>query len=264
MSKTKFYWVDSFTNEPFKGNPAGVCLLDEPLAEDQMQRIAAEINLSETAFTVPTGDGKYHLRWFTPTCEIELCGHATLAAAKALWHSNPSLDDTIKFETQSGLVTVSREQDDLCMDFPLLATEPCQPPNQVEIKFADQVIACATSGSRLIVELANADDVINWNFDRDFVLGLDCNCLVLTAAAKEPGFDFVSRVFVPKKGIDEDPVTGSAHCALTDYWNIKTNQLEFAAKQVSARSGILKLKINQQRVLLTGEATIFLSGDLEL
>lgn len=264
MSQIKFYWIDSFTDEAFKGNPAGVCLLEQSIPEQLMQALAKEINLSETAFAVKSSEGRYQLRWFTPSCEVDMCGHATLATAKALWEAYSDIPAVIEFDTRSGVLTVERKEDQLQMNFPVAATTAEQTPEALTRHFGNQVIGCAIAGSRLIVELSSVVAVKQWQFDKAFVMALNCDAFILTSAAQSDKFDFVSRVFAPKLGIDEDPVTGAAHCALVDYWSKRLDKSSLRAWQASARGGELLLELEDERVNISGQAVMIMHGYLNL
>lgn len=268
MSVHNFYWIDSFTSSPFKGNPAAVCLCEALPDERWMQQLAYELNLSETAFVAPLGDSAYALRWFTPAAEVDLCGHATLASALALWAQNPTLDPKITFSTRSGDLKVNRIDGRARMNFPLNRTTDIEPPSTVHERFGASLKQCAiTSRSGLpglIVELESAAEVQGWRKDIPWVESLPYRSLILTAAATDSSHDFASRVFVPKLGVDEDPVTGSAHCALADYWSKRLDQQSLRAFQCSHRPGQLTLEVQNDRVLLIGEGQIILQGQITL
>jgi PhzF family phenazine biosynthesis protein len=255
------FQVDAFTMGPFTGNPAAVCPLDAWLNDDTMQNIAAENNLAETAFLVP-GERGYDLRWFTPTVEVDLCGHATLAAAYVvLNYLQPDLE-SVRFETVSGQLVVARDGDRLAMDF------PARPPTQVPVSedFSD-ALGEAPSEVHLSRDiLAVYDDeasVRHLSPDQAKLLALD-DGLGVIATARGGSVDFVSRFFAPKVGIAEDPVTGSAHCTLVPFWAERLGKAELMAHQVSRRGGELHCEHRGDRVIISGQCTLFLTGTIHL
>lgn len=266
MSQVTIIQVDAFTNCPFAGNPAAVCVLAAPAHPDWMQAVAAEMNLSETAFLYPIADG-YRLRWFTPTVEVDLCGHATLASAHTLWsegHLGP--DKVARFHTRSGLLTATQTEGWITLDFPaqpvkeiattpeLLKTLRGQMPSYIGLGTSDDAM--------LLVELASEAHVRSLQPDLALMKTLPAMGVIATAPAEDPQYDFVSRFFAPAVGIDEDPVTGAAHCALVPYWQEKLGKSAFSAQQISARGGILKLQSQGDRVLISGQAVTTLRGTL--
>ncbi len=258
--KIPLFQVDAFTGRIFGGNPAAVCPLEAWLDDAKMQAIAAENNLSETAFFVEAGD-HYELRWFTPVHEVDLCGHATLATAHVLFALLDEPGDTVAFETRSGRLTVSRDGDALVMDFPALAPEPWG---------ASDALACAMGAAPAEV-LGNVNCVAVYPSEAD-VRGLAPDLRLVAALPYEgviataPGeaVDFVSRYFAPKFGIPEDPVTGSAHCELAPYWAKRLGRERLTAHQVSARGGELDCEVKGDRVLLTGRAVTYLEGIIDV
>ena len=257
------YQIDAFTDKLFSGNPAGVVPLTEPLPESLMQRIAAENNLSETAFYHPEGDG-YRLRWYTPTHEVDLCGHATLAAAHVLWQHEGYEGDTIEFGSKSGPLRVSLTEDGYLLDFPndSLSETP------VEQRVADALGVSPTTAMRgrrdLLLAFDNAQQVRDLQPDfgqleKAVPFGVLC-----TAPADTEGLDFVSRCFYPAVGVPEDPVTGSAHTTLAPYWADRLGKDILQAKQISKRGGHLQCQVTQDRVLLQGQAVTYLIGQLQL
>ncbi len=258
--KIPLFQVDAFTGRIFGGNPAAVCPLEAWLDDAKMQAIAAENNLSETAFFVEAGD-HYELRWFTPVHEVDLCGHATLATAHVLFALLEEPGDTVAFETRSGRLTVSRDGDALVMDFPALAPEPWG---------ASDALACALGAAPAEV-LGNVNCVAVYPSEAD-VRGLAPDLRLVAALPYEgviataPGeaVDFVSRYFAPKFGIPEDPVTGSAHCELAPYWAKRLGRERLTAHQVSARGGELDCEVKGDRVLLTGRAVTYLEGIIDV
>ncbi len=265
--KLDFYQLDSFTDQPFAGNPAAVCPLDEWLEDGMLQAIALENNLSETAFIVSGGEGDdfdYHLRWFTPAVEVELCGHATLAAAKVvLDHLRPELD-RVRFTCRSGLLGVARgEGARLVMDFPRQDPTPVDPPaGLVEALGAtpDEVLEGGDGNYLCVFAEAGAVRAIAPDFGA--LLALGYYGFIVTAPGEEGDCDLVSRYFVPAYGIDEDPVTGSIHCMLAPYWGERLGKPELHARQISARGGELWLTLQDRRVLIAGDCVEVIRGSL--
>jgi len=256
--------VDSFTDRPFAGNPAAIAVVDAFPDEARMQAIAREMNLSETAFVVPRADGSYDLRWFTPEVEVDLCGHATLAAAHVL-------GGTGTFHTKSGeLVCTPGGNDWIEMDFPAdpPVAEAAPPSIAATLGLVDgahagpgagpdetsSVRAYARTRADVLVELAGADIVRALRPDFAAVAALESRCAIVTAAGDRPGIDCVSRVFAPNAGIAEDPVTGSAHCALAVYWGKRLGRDTLVGEQASARGGVVRMTRKAQRVVLSGQA----------
>lgn len=253
------YQVDAFTTEKFKGNPAAVCPLEEWLSDTELQNIAAEINLSETAFFVPHQEG-FYLRWFTPTTEVRLCGHATLATSHVIFHHLGYEKDKITFYTnKAGQLHVKKIGDEYQMDF------PSDTPVKKHFDYAQSLIApklldTLYGTDDLILVVESEDDVLNCDPDFAAIKKIDHRCVVVTAKGQTE--DFVSRVFAPAVGIDEDPVTGSAHTALTPYWSSILNKNKLNATQVSRRSGNIQCELKDNRVLLTGNAITTIKGHL--
>ncbi len=258
--KIRLYQVDAFATRPFEGNPAAVCPLESWLDDALLQAIAEENNLSETAFFVPAKEG-FHLRWFTPVSEVDLCGHATLASAHVLFAHRGHRGPAITFETRSGALTVKSKAGLLEMDFPARAPSPCaasetlvralgQPP--LEVLAADDYVAVFDSEATV---RAIAPD-----FSLLGALGL--RGVIITAPGTD--VDFVSRFFAPKLGISEDPVTGSAHCTLAPYWAGRLGKRVLSARQVSKRGGRVACALKDERVLLSGSAVTFMEADITL
>jgi PhzF family phenazine biosynthesis protein len=257
------YVADAFTDQPFRGNPAAVCLLEEPARPEWMQLVAAEMNLSETAFLVPTGDG-FSLRWFTPKLEVDLCGHATLASAHVLWETGRVPVPAIQFETASGVLTAGRREDGIALSFPLLRPEPAPPPPAMLSALGldeRRVVDSVRSGSRHVVRLASPSEVRRTAPDFG-QLRRFAGSVAVTAASADSGADFVSRYFAANAGIDEDPVTGSIHCLLAPYWAEILGTRRLRAVQASARSGRLELAVLDGRVELKGTAVTILKAQL--
>jgi predicted PhzF superfamily epimerase YddE/YHI9 len=237
--------VDSFTDRPFAGNPAAVAVVDRFPDDSRMQLIAREMNLSETAFVVKRADGSYDLRWFSPTVEIDLCGHATLATAHVLGGAG-------RFHTRSGVLTCTLGEDGwIQMDFPADPQTETDPPATLGIP---GIRWCGRGKSDLLVEVGDASAVRSLHPDLAAIEALGVRCLIVTAGGDRSGVDCVSRVFAPSAGIAEDPVTGSAHCALGPFWAGRLGRDELVGEQASARGGIVRMKVAGDRVLLGGRA----------
>jgi predicted PhzF superfamily epimerase YddE/YHI9 len=257
--------IDAFTDKPFSGNPAGVCLLEDPLTKEQMQSIAMEMNLSETAFVEKTSDqGFFSLRWFTPTLEIDLCGHATLASSFWMlqrgW-ANPG--ETIHFRTKSGELRVKSDGEELIMDFPLIPTYIDVHPFFGKEIFGKKILQAAQLNKNWIFELESQKDVLDLNPDFGLIAAHSQEGFIITAEGSGE-FQMISRFFGPNVGIPEDPVTGFAHCALVDYWNQKTGKTQFKAYQASKRGGVLGLEKHDDRVWIKGRAVQVLVGTLTI
>jgi PhzF family phenazine biosynthesis protein len=260
--------VDAFASEPFGGNPAAVCVL--PAARDAgwMQHVAAEMNLSETAFLVrrpaeASAKAEFDLRWFTPATEVDLCGHATLASAHALWeggHLAPA--QTARFHTKSGVLTADRRGEWIELDFPATPAQPADPPAGLAQALGVTARYVGKSRFDYLVEVADEATVRNARPDFAALRALPARGIMITSRATTPGWDFVSRFFAPGSGVDEDPVTGSAHCCLTPYWSRALGRTEFVARQLSARGGTLRVRLDGDRVKLLGQAVTVLRGEL--
>jgi PhzF family phenazine biosynthesis protein len=257
------YGVDAFTAQPFRGNPAAVCLLKDPVDATWMQQVGAEMNLSETAFLIPRGSN-WGLRWFTPAVEVDLCGHATLASAHVLWEEGRARrSDAITFHTRvSGDLTCRWEDGWICMDFPSRpAREASPPPGLIEALGITPVWIGRTEYD-YFAELPSAAEVRDLKPDHEKLAALPARGLIITAAGDGDGFDFVSRFFAPGAGIREDPVTGSAHCSLAPYWAARMERTELRAWQASARGGEVRVRIQGERVELRGQAVTVWRGRL--
>jgi len=256
--------VDAFTDQPFLGNPAAVCVLAEARDDDWMQNVAREMNLSETAFLRRENSG-FSLRWFTPSTEVRLCGHATLASAHVLWEEGYlQEDEEARFHTLSGLLTARRVGNWIHMDFPAEPTQPEPAPSDLERLLGVPVLSFGRS-ARLgyaLAEIGSEREVRRLQPDFARLRALpDIKGLIVTARASTPGFDFVSRFFAPALGVDEDPVTGSAHCCLGRYWSERLHKLDFQAYQASARGGIVQVLVERDRVILGGQAVTVMRGE---
>jgi predicted PhzF superfamily epimerase YddE/YHI9 len=252
--------VDAFTGTPFRGNPAAVCLLDRERDAEWMQNVATEMNLSETAFLLPNDDG-FSLRWFTPSVEVDLCGHATLASAHALWEEGV-LEGEARFHTRSGLLTAARNGDWIELDFPVKAEEPAEAPPLLLESLGAKPTYIGRNAWDYLVEVASEDEVRALNPDHQRLRTIPVRGVIVTARSASPEFDFVSRFFAPGSGVDEDPVTGSAHCALTPYWAKKLGKSEMTAFQASRRGGVVRVRLEGDRVKLGGRAVTVFRGDL--
>lgn len=258
--KLPLYQVDAFTSDLFSGNPAAVCPLDQWLPDTLMQSIALENNLSETAFFIPAPDG-FHIRWFTPVKEVDLCGHATLATAHVLFNLLGHPTDTVVFDSRSGKLSVTRDKENLIMDFPIQPPIPCELPAALADAFDSDPVECLKSEDYLLV-FKDETDIISANPDLELLKRLDLRGVIITAPARQ--YDFISRFFAPKYGVPEDPVTGSAHTQLAPYWASRTGLKRFRAKQVSARGGELACEISGNRVLISGKAVTYLEGSIQV
>ena len=256
--------IDAFTQKPFSGNPAAVCLLDDKLSSDQMQMIATEMNLSETAFVIgPKEEGGFGLRWFTPAVEVELCGHATLAASYWMVDSGRvKPGETIHFQTRSGELRVKTDGDWMEMDFPLISTVTEKHHFFRENFFGFPIKSAAKLKSNWIIELENAEAVELCSPDFSIVKMHSEEGIIITAEGKG-SFDIYSRYFAPNLGINEDPVTGFAHCALVDFWFHRNGENKLKAYQASRRGGELHLEKRGNRVIIRGQAVKVLSGEIE-
>ena len=255
-----YYHVDAFAARTFAGNPAGVCVLDAPLPDAVMQAVAAENHLSETAFVL-TGTHPLPLRWFTPRQEVDLCGHATLAAAHVLFHHRDAAGDTLHFSTQSGGLTVRREATRLVLDFPSRPATPCPAPPDLLTGLGCAPVEVARARDYLAV-FAHEDEVRALTPDFAALTRLDALGIIATAPGTD--CDFVSRFFAPGAGLPEDPVTGSAHCTLIPYWSARLGRSDLHARQVSARGGELFCRARADRVDIAGHAITYATGTLHL
>ncbi len=254
--------VDAFTDRAFAGNPASVCFLERWPADAWLAKLAAEMNHSETAYLVPKG-GDFELRWFTPAVEVDLCGHATLASAAALYHTGRVMStQPIVFHTHSGPLTAAPHGDQIELDFPVTPAEPAAAPEGLLAALGVAPANVGRSKFDYLVEVAGEDVVRGMTPDFRALLEVECRGVIVTARSSDPAFDFVSRFFAPRAGIDEDPVTGSAHCTLAAYWHERLGKSELRAFQASARGGIVGVRLAGDRVQLSGRATIVLEGTL--
>lgn len=254
----KQYIVDAFTEKVFAGNPAAVCVMDAWLDDRTMQNIAIENNLSETAFAVKEGDA-YHLRWFTPGGEVELCGHATLATAYVITRFVEPERNTVAFDTLSGRLTVEKQGDLLMMDFPSFSLQPVPITEQMTAALGVKPVA-AYYGADTVCVLENEEQVRNVHPNQELIRQIDGVCLHITAPGRE--YDCVTRSFAPKCNVAEDPVCGRGHCHVIPYWAEKTGKTEFTAYQASARGGVLYCSYTGKRTLLRGKAALFAVAEI--
>jgi PhzF family phenazine biosynthesis protein len=254
--------VDAFTDRPFAGNPAAVCLLTDEHDSAWMQAVASEMNLSETAFVRPLED-RFELRWFTPAVEVDLCGHATLASAHVLW-SEGIVDDSasIRFETKSGELECVRRGELIEMDFPATPATPLEPDHNLAEALG--VVPSWLGGSKFdrLVLVDSTEVLRSLRPDLAHLLDLPVRGVIVTSPSDDPDFDFLSRFFAPAVGVDEDPVTGSAHCCLGPYWSERLGKTELMAFQASARGGAVHVRVAGDRVILGGNAVTVLRGEL--
>lgn len=269
MMSMRILQIDAFADEPFAGNPAAVCLLPGPVDSEWMQRVAREMNLSETAFVQAKEGGQARpLRWFTPQVEVELCGHATLAAAHAIWEeglADPA--DPLLFDTLGGRLAATRRLDGIELDFPAEPAEPCEPPpGLLEALGGLAPVAVARNRFDILIEVEDEAAVRSVRPDFHRLSGVPVRGVMVTAVAGHDlvarGVDFVSRFFAPAVGVDEDPVTGSAHCCLGPWWARRLGTDDLVARQLSERGGTVGVRVREDRVLLSGRAVTVLEGHL--
>ena len=258
----KIYQVDSFTDKPFAGNPAGVCILPEARNEKWMQEVARELNLAETAFLVQQADG-YNLRWFTPAVEVDLCGHATLASAHILWETGqlPSSQGA-HFHTKSGLLTAKQNGKLIEMNFPATPDTQAEAPPGLLPALGVKAKYVGKSRFDYLIEVETEEVIRGLSPDFGQIKKLPVRGVIVTSRAKSDGYDFVSRFFAPAAGIDEDPVTGSSHCTLGPYWAQKLGRNALVGYQASSRGGTVRVRVDGERVHLGGQAVTVLTGEL--
>lgn len=264
----RIYQADAFTTEPFRGNPAAVCLLENPRPDAWMQALAGEMNLSETAFPLREG-AAWRLRWFTPLKEVGLCGHATLATAHILWSEGyVPANEAIAFRTLSGTLTAARDGEWIQLDFPARRVEPVDPNPLLAHALGDpQVLTWNDSHSAKVyclLELTSAEAVRALTPDFALLARCETRGIIVTARSDDPAYDFISRFFAPLLGVNEDPVTGSAHCYLAPYWEAKLGKASMTGYQASARGGVVRCERRGERVLLRGQAVTVFRGELAI
>ncbi|HUQ67000.1 MAG TPA: PhzF family phenazine biosynthesis protein [Flavitalea sp.] len=260
--KIKFYQVDAFASKLFSGNPAGVCPLDEWLPDDVMQNIAMENNLAETSFFVKVNDN-FHIRWFTPSVEVNLCGHATLASAAVLFYHEEYEGNMITFfSPRSGKLTVTKDGHMLTLDFPADKFQQVELTPELIACFNFQPLEVYKGKTDYMLVFGSEDEVRKILPDLPSIIKIKARGIIITAAGKE--VDFVSRFFAPQSGVNEDPVTGSAHTTLTPYWAQRTGKSELTAFQLSSRKGFLQCAYHRDRVKISGQAKTYLQGEITL
>lgn len=259
MTALPIYQIDAFAEQAFKGNPAAICPLKQWLPDDLMQKIATENNLSETAFVVKE-ESKYHIRWFTPTAEVSLCGHATIAAAFVLKEFYQAESEEIIFDSKSGILKVRSEKSLYTLDFPTDTITTTDLKESLLKSIEIPVIDTFSGSSDIFLVVENEDDVRTLKPDLSIISEFPCRGVGITAKGKQ--VDFVSRFFAPQSGINEDPVTGSAHTTLIPYWAEKLGKTQLTALQVSERGGFLKCKHEGKRVKIGGEAVLYMKGEI--
>lgn len=256
------FQVDAFTDQPFRGNPAAVCILPELRTDAWMQDVAREMNLPETAFVLKQND-YFHLRWFTPTMEVDLCGHATLATAHTLWEAGLLAPEEIaRFHTRSGLLTAALRNEEIELDFPATPDHPTNAPEGLEEALGATALYVGKSDFDYLVQLASEESVRSLRPSFAQLKDIPTRGIIVTSAGDASEYDFVSRFFAPRAGIDEDPVTGSAHCCLGPFWSRQQGKTEFLAYQASERGGIVRVRLHDERVLLLGRGVTVLRGEL--
>ncbi|RZI46217.1 PhzF family phenazine biosynthesis protein [Candidatus Finniella inopinata] len=261
----KIWLVDAFTAIAFQGNPAGICLVDHFPKTQLMQAIAAEMNWSQTAFVTQKADDHFHIRWFSPRDEAPLCGHATLAAAHTLWKEGRTDSQTLTFDSLGGILKAEKKSDGwIYLDFPLRPVTPCSLPDMLQEALQGITIQSVHRDETVyLVVLREAKDVIRLKPNLSIIEQIDCRAVIVTALGNAP-YDFVSRYFAPRVGIPEDPVCGSAHCRLIPFWSEILNKNTLLAHQASPRSGVLKVSLVGDRVLIGGQAVTVSEGFLRI
>lgn len=267
-SQFTLYQIDAFTEKLFSGNPAAIIPLDDWCPDELLQQIATENNLSETAYFIPADniatDGGYNLRWFTPVAEVDLCGHATLAAAFVIFTELVTDTDIVRFDSRSGPLTVRRIGDQLCMDFPAIVTDAIETPTGLAEALGCEIKSAGIArGLDYVIEVESESTIRHLRPDFHALRAFDkARGIIVTSAGKS--CDFVSRFFAPNLGVDEDPVTGSAHCALAPYWSERLSKTELKAQQLSARGGNVECRVTGDRVELIGSAVKYLEGQIRI
>ena len=263
--KIKIYQVDAFTDQPFKGNPAAVCILPDKgdqFNETWMAAVAREMNLSETAYLHPDGDG-YQLRWFTPAMEVDLCGHATLASAHILYETDLLKEkEQARFFTKSGLLTAQKQDNEIELNFPAMPPDPIKNDPGLAEALGVEPEDLGQSKFDYLVRVRTESEVRQARPDFGKLLQLGVRGVMLTSRSESPEFDFISRFFAPGAGVDEDPVTGSAHCCLGPYWGKILDKGEMLAYQASERGGVVRVRLEGERVVLGGQAVTVMVGEL--
>jgi PhzF family phenazine biosynthesis protein len=262
MAALPIFIVDAFTDKPFAGNPAAVCLLRDKPSDTWMQQLAAEMNLSETAYLLPEKD-TYGLRWFTPTTEVDLCGHATLASAHVLWETGKlQANQHARFITRCGQLTVERTGRGMNMDFPAYPAQPCKTVNDLPSALGAKPIFLGKSEMDYLIVVESEQELRSIRPDFTRLLQYPVRGFIVTARADDPSYDFVSRFFAPSHGVLEDPVCGSAHCCLGPYWSSQLDKQDLVGYQASARGGVVHVGVRGSRVQLGGQAVTVVRGEV--
>jgi predicted PhzF superfamily epimerase YddE/YHI9 len=257
------YVVDAFTDKPFAGNPAAVCFLGSWPSDEWLHLVGREMNLSETAYPIRRSGNEFDLRWFTPKVEVALCGHATLASAHALWESGRASRAEIGFHTRSGRLSATPlATGEIELDFPVKEAKPCKPPPELLAALGAKAVAIARNEFDYLVEVATEAEVRALKPDFGKLAAAECRGVIVTAKSDDEHYDFVSRYFAPAAGIDEDPVTGSTHCCLSEWWGEKLGKQDMLGYQASERGGVVKVKRDGERVKLAGRAVTITRGEL--
>ena len=261
-TSTDLWLIDAFTDTAFAGNPAGVCLLAKPRSDEWMQSVAREMNQAETAFLTPRKDG-FDLRWFTPTVEVDFCGHATLASAHYLWASKKLTPRVAaRFHTKVGLLTAVKKKEWILLDFPATPAVPCEPPPYLLDAFKASGAPAFRNQFDYMVVLEKPAKLRELKPEARLLKAIECRGVIVTSPSDEPGVDFLSRFFAPGVGVDEDPVTGSAHCTLAPYWAERLGQSKLVGRQVSERGGTVRVEAAGERVHLGGQAVTVVKGTI--
>jgi PhzF family phenazine biosynthesis protein len=256
------FQVDAFTAKPFAGNPAAVCVLPQPMEEKWMQKVAREMNLSETAFLLRKEEG-FQLRWFTPAVEVDLCGHATLASAHVLWEMGYAKPDAqVRFYTRSGILTAERKGVWIEMDFPATPEQAAPVPTGLDEALGVSIQYLGRNQFDYLVEVDSEEIVRSLKPDFTLLSTLPIRGVIVTSVSSSPEYDFVSRFFAPRVGVNEDPVTGSSHCCLGPFWGNRLHKTELVAYQASSRGGVLRVRVAGPRVVIGGQAVTVLRGEL--
>jgi predicted PhzF superfamily epimerase YddE/YHI9 len=254
--------VDAFTNVAFAGNPAAVCVLQAPQPEEWLRNVAREMNLSETAFLLPHEDG-YNLRWLTPAVEVDLCGHATVASAHVLWQDGHlPRGRQARFHTRSGLLTADQRGEWIELNFPVKIAIPAEPPPELLPALGVKALAVAKNAFDYLVEVESEEVLRAMSPDHSTLRKVPVRGVIATSRSATAGFDFISRFFAPGSGIDEDPVTGSSHTALGPYWGAKLGKSEMTGYQASARGGVVRVRLEGDRIILGGQAVTVMEAQL--
>jgi PhzF family phenazine biosynthesis protein len=257
-----YYLVDAFTDRPFAGNPAVVCPLSKWPDTEWLQLVAREMNQSETAFLVENGDG-FDLRWFTPKVEVDLCGHATLASAFSIWHAGMATHgQPIRFSTRSGILTATPRGEEIELDFPLKPEQPANAPVGLAEALGVEPVYVGRNQFDYLVEVASPQSLREMTPDFSRLTTVECRGTIVTASSDDPRYDFLSRFFAPRAGIDEDSVTGSSHCCLAGFWGKRLSKSSLVGYQASLRGGTVRMTLSGQRVFLGGQAVLVSRGEL--